>query len=283
MRRFTMVKDVMVHLDGTDADEFRLAAAENLGNVFEAHIIGLFLNTRPIVAVPIEDGYAATQTYLELEQRARKAGDQAEAILASKLARLGRPAEIRRSDLFADQIADVASREARSVDTFVALRPDSVGSSSTVEHLVEGVLFGSGRHVLLVSGPMPKSNFDRVLVAWNESREAARATAEAMPFLRHAREVTLMVVDRGSLENVTAHPGANVVAHLRHHGVEAGLEYTDRVDGSVSSAVIREAQRREADLIVLGGYGHSRLREWILGGTTYDLLHKAPTPLLVAH
>ena len=65
--------------------------------------------------------------------------------------------------------------------------------------------------------------------------------------------------------------------------MEAGLEYTDRVDGSVSSAVIREAQRREADLIVLGGYGHSRLREWILGGTTYDLLHKAPTPLLVAH
>jgi nucleotide-binding universal stress UspA family protein len=194
---------------------------------------------------------------------------------------LERPSEIRRFDAFAGDFATITTREARAADVFVALRPD--GSTDT-DRLLHAVLFGAGRHLYLVpETERPNVAFDRIMVAWNGSRESARAVAEAMPYLRKAKEVAVLVV-------IGDHPVAEdailalaIVNHLKHHGIDAGLVRARAAGSDVSTKLIAEAQRHKADLIVMGGYGHSRLREWLLGGVTDDLMHRSPIPLLLAH
>jgi nucleotide-binding universal stress UspA family protein len=272
-----MIKDVMVCLEGTADDDARIAAVETIAGLFNSHVIGLFLNTVPSM-VPVDpNGPGAT-----LLAEARQVGDGVEKALAKRLARLNRPAEIHRIDVLADDIANTASREARSADTFIALRPN--GGPQEPERLVEGVLFGSGRHLFLIPGEKaPMSRFNRILVAWNGSRESARALAEAMPYLYTAKAATVVVVDEEHPVEVQALIGTDAVKHLRHHGIDASLHRVRHRERDVAAALIDEAERLEVDLMVMGGYGHSRLRERLLGGVTYELLRQAPVPLVIAH
>jgi nucleotide-binding universal stress UspA family protein len=275
-----MIKDVMVHLDGTAADEVRLAAGNDIADVFHSHIVGLFLNVLPVLIVP-EDGIGSMQS-AELLNQARTAGDKVEEKLSQRLTRLQKPVELRRFDILNDTAGDVAAREARTADAFVALRPN--GASRGAEELVEGVLFGSGRHVwLLPTRKSAKAAFDRILVAWNGSRESARALAEALPYLRKAKEAVVVVIDETSATEGQAIVGKDAINHLRHHGITAVLHRAIVRDNDIAATLIAEARRLKSDLIVMGGYGHSRLREWLLGGATYKLLHKSPVPLLIAH
>jgi nucleotide-binding universal stress UspA family protein len=228
-----------------------------------------------------EDGIGASRA-AELLDKAREAGDRIEARLTERLARLQKPMQLRRFDILQDAAGKVAAREARTADVFVALRPN--GALGEPEHLVEGVLFGSGRHIFLVPGRKPaKVGFDRVLVAWNGSRESARALAEALPYLHRAKAATVVVVDDESPAERQAVLGKDAVEHLKHHHIKATLHHVRLQDRDVCRTLIAQARRLDADFIVMGGYGHSRLREWLLGGATYELLHKAPVPLLLAH
>jgi nucleotide-binding universal stress UspA family protein len=149
--------------------------------------------------------------------------------------------------------------------------------------LVESVLFDSGRHMYLFpETERPSLAFEHILVAWNGSREAARAMAESMPFLKKAREVTVVVItDKKTEEDALA--GTNVVDHLKRHDISAVLHHVARRNSTIGDSLLAEAHRRKADLIVMGGYGHLRLRERLLGGVTYSLMHEAPLPLIIAH
>jgi nucleotide-binding universal stress UspA family protein len=275
-----MIKDVMVRLDGTSADEVRLAAADDIAEYFDSHIIGLFLNVLPFFVPPEAEGAAALASVQMLE-RAREFGDETEAMLTKRLRLLQKPVELRRFDVFSDTIGEIAAHEARSADTFVGLRPN--GSSREPENIVEAVLFGSGRHLFLLPEREPVAHvFGHILIAWNESREAARAVAEAMPYLRKAEKVSVIVVDDDEPVESQAVIGRDLIEHLLHHGVGGGLVHV-RKSGPVGSTLVAEARQRQADLVVMGGYGHSRLRQWLLGGATFDMMHHSPVPLLVAH
>jgi nucleotide-binding universal stress UspA family protein len=276
-----MIKDVMVRLEGTSADEPRLAAASSIAEMFDSYVTGLFLNVIPLV-LPAEDISASAALSAELIDMAHAAGDKTEAALLQRLSRLNKPVTVRRFDVFSDTIGDIAAREARSADAFIAhmLKPNGRARESDV--VIESVLFDSGRHLFLVAGKKAvKTSFDHAVVAWNASRESTRALAEAMPYLHKTRAVTVVVVDeRPRVEDRTL-LGTEAIEHLRHHGIEAELHHVS--SQNVPEALIKEARRREADLIVMGGYGHSRVREWLLGGATHELLRRAPVPLVIAH
>jgi nucleotide-binding universal stress UspA family protein len=279
-RRKAMIKDVMLRLDGTAGDEVRLAAGNDIAELFDSQVIGLFLNILPVV-IAAEDGIGAARA-AELLQAAREAGDKVEARLRERLNRLQKPVELRRFDILSDAAENVVAREARAADTFVALRPN--GAPQEPEHLVESVLFGSGRHLFLVPNRRPtKTAFNRIMLAWNGSRESARALAEALPYLHNAAEAAVVVVDDEPPLEARAILGSDAVKHLKHHAVNADLNRVRMRDNDVGMTLIAEARRLKADLIVMGAYGHSRVREWLLGGATYTLLHKAPIPLLIAH
>jgi len=275
-----MIKDVMLRLDGTAADEVRLAAVNDIAELFDSQVIGLFLNVLPVV-IAAEDGIGAARA-AELLQAAREAGDKVEARLRERLNRLQKPVELRRFDILSDAAENVVTREARAADTFVALRPN--GAPQEPEHLVESVLFGSGRHLFLLPNRRPaKTMFKRIMLAWNGSRESARALVEALPYLHHATEAAVIVVDDEPPLEAKAMLGPDAVKHLKHHAVNAVLHRIRMRDNDVGMTLIAEARRFKADLIVMGAYGHSRVREWLLGGATYTVLHKAPIPLLIAH
>ena len=274
-----MIKDVMVRLDGSAADDVRLGAAKSLAEAFDGQLVALFINVLPHI---VPDEGISTIDSAELINHAREAGDAVEAKLNDRLSRLRKRFELRRFDVFGDIVADVAAREARSADTFVAIRPN--GGAEESARILEGVLFGSGHHLLLVPHHKPDTRvFDHVVVAWNGSRESARALAESMPYLHRAKHVSVVsVVEDQDIEQ-EAVLGEDAILHLAHHGIHAALRHIPMENRDVGATLLGEVQRRDADLIVLGGYGHSRVREWLLGGVTYTLMHQSPVPLLLAH
>ena len=274
-----MIKDVMVRLDGSNADDVRLAAAKDVAETFDGQLVALFINVLPSV-VP-DEGIGVGDS-VELITQAREAGDAVEGRLNDRLSQLRKRFELRRFDVFGDIVADVAAREARSADAFVAIRPN--GGADEPARIVEGVLFGSGHHLLLVPQQKPDTRvFDHIVVAWNGSRESARALAESMPYLHRAKHVSVVTVIEDLDIEQEAVLGEDAVLHLAHHGIHAALRHVPMENRDVAATLLGEAQRRDADLIVLGGYGHSRLREWLLGGVTYTLMHQSPVPLLLAH
>jgi nucleotide-binding universal stress UspA family protein len=272
-----MIKDILLRLEDDDADGEKLTAAAEIAYLFGARITGLFLNVLPAIAPEFGE---PTPEALRL---AREAGNAVEKQLIIKLAEFGipTPTEIRRLDVFSEEITDVLARQCRTTDVYVSQAPEC---NSELRSLIEDLLFQSPRHMLLVPKTgWTKSAISRIVIGWNETREAARAVSEALPYLYKARVVTIVVVVDAMPVDEDALIGRDLKGHLYHHGIDAILRHLVRKDGTVADNLIRESQRREAGLIVIGGYHRSPLRERLLGGTTRSLLDHCPLPLLIAH
>jgi nucleotide-binding universal stress UspA family protein len=277
-----MIEDVMVHLDGSPEDEVRLEHARALSASGRTHVIGVFTNLLPdlTMAMPIEGGAFAIQALAEVEEKARREGDEIAIRVQEKLKSLALSSDFRRIDEPVGLLSFRVAELARCADLFIATRPgdDNATSPALGRDLVEEILFGSGRALLLVPpGHRPRS-VGPVLIAWNGSREAARALREGMGFIEEASRVVVLAIDAESGKEPT-----EVSSHLTRHGVSAEL-VSDASDGrNVADVILDHASRCSADLIVMGGYGHSRLREQILGGVTASLLALSSRPLLLAH
>jgi nucleotide-binding universal stress UspA family protein len=148
--------------------------------------------------------------------------------------------------------------------------------------LIEAVLFDSGRPLLVVPPGHAAFAARRVLVAWDGSARAARALGDALPVLRAAEAVELVSV-MGEKDLSRLVPGAEAAPHLAHHGVNVTLVNLAAEGGDVAEALRRHAVRSAADLLVMGAFQRSRLREWVLGGVTQSMLKASPVPLLMSH
>jgi nucleotide-binding universal stress UspA family protein len=118
------------------------------------------------------------------------------------------------------------------------------------------------------------------MVAWQDTREAARALREALPFVEQATRTVLVLVDPDTED---AEPEADVVRHLARHTARVEAVRVAAGERTTAEALLDEARRVSADLVVMGGYGHSRIAEWVMGGVTVDMLFASPYPLLMAH
>jgi nucleotide-binding universal stress UspA family protein len=273
-----MIKDVMVRLDGTSADDARLAAAAQIAGMFDGHITGLFLN---VVRDELDGGKPDQDA--KSRAAARQSGDATEIMLFQRLTRLQLSANLRRFDVAGDlDMSETALPLARTADTFVALRPN--GRLNEPSELIEDLLFGTGRHLFLV--PDDWTGFkplDNAIVAWNGSRESARALAEALPLLQAAKKVGVLVVEGERQTRADPLKANDAVQHLRHHGVDAVKYRAAGEEDDVADILVEECRSLGANLLVMGSYGHSTAHELLPGSTTTRILRISPTPLLIAH
>lgn len=172
-------------------------------------------------------------------------------------------------------------RLARYFDATVLEQPNPEGPNTS--DVIEAVLFGSGRPVLIVPYIHVLPQLRTVLVAWNEGRPATRAIADALPLLQMADRVEVVTVSDSSPRGGW-HASADMMAqHLAQHGIKADLKTLARGDVDIGNTLVSYAADVSADLIVMGAYGHSRLREIVLGGTTRTILQSMTIPVLMAH
>jgi nucleotide-binding universal stress UspA family protein len=286
-RGFTGLSDLMVHLDGTAEDEVRIAHAEAIAAMCDAHLTGIYTNLLPdfgMIAAG-DAGGAAVTAMLEAEDRARLEGDEILRRFGERFSRLAIRNELRRIDDSPGAMARSVSIESRWSDLFVATCPYRENASAGWDDVLETVLFESGHSVYFVPpGLRPRAKLNRALVAWTDTREAARAIAEALPFLRAAADAEIITVGKvGQNGETRGYKAVDVAAHLDRQGVKVAIRAVDKGRRSVGEILLKEARQRSADLIVMGAYGHSRWREWIMGGTTREMLTSSETPLLMAH
>ena len=277
-----MIKDILVYLDGTKEDEVRLSYAVPIAERHDAFLTGLLCVEVPDVVSAGEGVFSVGKVAAELQAQADEHGDKAEKELKAKFDKFEIRSELRRIDTVGASLGAAISDEARVADLFIATRP--YGHYTETPELLEKILFSSGRSCLFVPPAVPaREPFTDIVVGWRNSRETARAVADSIPILQKANKVTLTMVHEGdSTEELRIEPGADMARHLDRHGVNVELRNLTGWDDP-GEALLNEVERTGANMIVIGGYGHSRFREWILGGVTRDILTKAEVPVLMAH
>lgn len=275
-----MFKDIAVYLTGSEEDRSRLDHAAALATSCGASLTAMHVNQLPEMLAPTDYLGAGYMQTMVAESQER--GERVHAELRQQLSGLAVPHELRRLEGYPGRTGEALAAVVRTSDLFVGTLPYAGrGRSGDVE---EAVLFKSGRGCLFVPPDAPvRGTYDSVFVAWKNSPEAARAVAEALPFLQQAARVTVGV---GQEEAVGEEPaeavGSDILRYLGRHDVTAELRaITGRND--IGEALLGEAGEAGAQLIVMGGYGHSRFREWVLGGVTRHVLSSATVPVLTAH
>ena len=181
-------------------------------------------------------------------------------------------------------LTDVVGARARYNDLVVLPLPYGAGRGVEDEAVTEAALFEGMSPVLIVpSSGMKTAQPKRIVLAWNQTREALVAARRSLPFLKRADMVQIVVVDPPTHGPERSDPGGHLCQLLVRHGVKAEVSVLARTLPHVSDVLARQVRDLDADLLVMGAYGHSRFREAILGGTTRDMLEHAEVPVFLAH
>lgn len=279
-------KDIVVHVDNGPASEGRVHLACEIARRHRAHLLALYcIELLPIIRFspwgdPGYSDFASTENIQHSYRAAALApAEKIEAIFHAEANRVGINSKWR---LVEGIGADSVTRQARYADLVVLgqIDPETSSRSSVVP---EEVVLSSGRPVLIVPhiGRF-ESVGRRVLVAWNGSREAARAVGDALPLLLDAEAVAVLSVNAEPGAE-SEQPASELTHHLARHGIEAKATVVVAKDPAVGALLVARAADFGADLIVMGAYGHSRTRELLLGGATRHLLQHMTVPLLMAH
>lgn len=181
-------------------------------------------------------------------------------------------------------LTDVVGARARYNDLVILPLPYGKGRGIEDEAVTEAALFEGMSPVLVVpASGMKTAQPKRIVLAWNQTREALVAARRALPFLKRADMVQIVVVDPPAHGPERSDPGGHLCQLLVRHGVKAEVSVLARTLPHVSDVLARQVRDLDADLLVMGAYGHSRFREAILGGTTRDMLANAEVPVFLAH
>ncbi|HTW53682.1 MAG TPA: universal stress protein [Stellaceae bacterium] len=289
-----MIKTILVRASGDESDSAAYAATRCIARRFGAHIDGLHVRLDPVelaVAMSTEGaGGTLLQGIIDSLERDADAGeakararfmafcsDADFAFIADPAKSVKRPSAMLHVET--GQVARWMCAYGRTSDLIIASR-GVPGGDAVARSTLEATLLETGRPLLIPAAAMPAPELaDRIAIAWKATPEAARALAFAMPFLAHATEVTILTVDE---DDGQRDEGARLVRYLGWHGITARSERLT-AGSKGAAATLLTAAKAHSGLLVMGGYGHTRLREWVFGGFTQYALDQAELPVLMAH
>jgi nucleotide-binding universal stress UspA family protein len=275
-----LIKDVVVNLAGRAPQDFAADYAISFAQAFGAHIAGIAFLYDPVIPDGTLGGVPIDLIEIQREENS-KIANAAVGRFEAAARNAGLSAETRILDASFGGGATLFGRIARRFDIAVVGQAQREHGASE-ELMIEGALFESGRPVIVVPYIQKLGiSTERVLLCWDGGRIAARAIGDAMPFLVRAKAVDLLIVaeERKNVE-VT---GARMTEHLARHGVKAEVKRIAKGNLTVADAILDYAADKGADFMVMGGYGHSRLREFLLGGVTRRILGSMTVPVLMSH
>jgi nucleotide-binding universal stress UspA family protein len=277
-----MIKDLIVHLSCGGQPDASGPYAISIAETFGAHVSAVAFSYEPVIPPTImgsipasliesqraENDKAASEAHAKFDEAARRAGVSFDSrILTASL-----PGS-------ADQFGALARR----FDLAVVGQAEPGRLAGAQELVAESALFSSGRPIVLVPYIQKIGlKLERVMLCWDASRTAARAIADALPLLARTKAIDVVMVasERPKSDDV---PGADIGQHLARHGLKVEVKRIVATDSDVASTILSHAADTSADFIVMGGYGHSRLREFVLGGATRGILSAMTVPVLMSH
>jgi nucleotide-binding universal stress UspA family protein len=288
-----MIRNILVPSTGSDSDTTVFGSALAVARAFGAHLEFLHIRVDALSIGSIVSNEATSAKLIaeliermegEANQRERKAKQVFESFCQGEgLAISETPAGA--PSVTAAWLREVGSEPycvteyARAADLLVIGRPSDVEETSF--ETLEAALLNAGRPILIPAATPIAGPPDTVVIAWKSTQEAARAVTAAMPFLSIAQHIEIITVveDESGSEEAGA---ARLTANLRWHGFPVSLRHLQPDVNGAAETLLTAARERSA-LLVMGGYGHSRLREWIFGGFTRRVLRGAEVPVLIAH
>jgi len=274
------IKDILTIVDLAGSQPAAKYALE-FARQYDAHITGLAIAFEPVVpafaAAPMPVDYlqaaheqsvsAANHAKEEFEELARLAGVKSESRTAEVLT--GGPLE---------SVLD----HCRVTDLVVIGQANKDAPEPMRELLIETVLFESGSPVLLVPYIGAKSyNPQNVLIGWDGSSTAARAVHAALPVLEHAKKITVLAIQKQGRPD--QQPGADLATYLARHNMDVTIDVITNPQTGIADTVLNYVSDNGNDLIVMGGYGHSRMREFLFGGATREILSSMTVPVFMTH
>jgi nucleotide-binding universal stress UspA family protein len=273
--------EIVVFIDGRTETAGILEFAGILAQEHGARVISVFMQPEPTVT-PAET-FARGKGMESIIEVHRAQLERIEAEHRAQFENIVRRCGIRSEWRSLPYLSSEVGVHAYYADLVVIARPESAGPSTGPPGLAESLVLSSGRPIIMFPARGTVSQVRRILVAWNATRESIRAVADALPLIVRAKAVQVLVVDHE--RNRAGHgqePGADIARHLARHGAQVEVRRLSSGGEEVGRLLLSQAAAFGADLLVMGAYGHSHLREWMFGGVTRTVLYEAALPVLMS-
>ena len=277
-----MVKDIILNLELDKSRDSVRDYAISIAETFDSHIAGVAFadgSNIPGFLTPDVPSRILTSIVAEQDRAARDAVVRFEA--AAKRSSLSAEPRLVTQSEFGPPV--VFSAMARRFDLSVVMQSsDDQGANNDI--LIEATLFDSGRPLIVVPYIQKGGlKLDRIVCCWDGSRTATRAINDALPLLKRSQTVELFIVENKRTAGERETLGVEIGHHLARHGVTIEVETVPAADIDVADAILSHVSDSSASMIVMGGYGHSRLREFVLGGATRGILSTMTVPVFMSH
>ncbi|PCI41411.1 MAG: universal stress protein [Rhodospirillaceae bacterium] len=280
------MKDILVHLDDSDLCAHRIRTAISLATKHDAHVVGVALKIKSTIADYISE--ALPSGFQEAQRKAVE-------LAANKAIETFTAAATAANISFETDIIEKSAAKAPGALAFYARHTDlTVLGQSNLEHnaassfntsLMDACLFESGRPIYLVPYVGKKIQpVKTAVIAWDGGAKSARAVNDAIPLLQDRKEIICLIINAEDRKGAHGHaPGADLKAHLARYGVDVKIECITVTDIGIDRAILNFLADSGADLLVMGAYGHSRLREKAFGGVTNNILMEMTAPVLMSN
>ena len=275
-----LLKDILVHVEASDAGENRVRAAATIAAQQAATLIGLFLEGTPYIP-PLTELTQVPPEYLEHQRAyAKEESEKAKAMFIDHAKQANISYEWRSVE---GQPGEVLGTNAKYCDLLVLGQRDPAKGMDMGDY-PDGIILSVGRPVLVIPRVGKVTSIgEQVMIGWDGSAQATRAVHDALPLMKNAKNVNVISINPDSTGDHGEEPCADICRHLARHGLKVDAQSMSVNGIGIADMLLSRASDKGVDLFVIGAYGHARWRELILGGVTAHMLEHMTRPVLMAH